>query len=215
MNGAHGAELAFEDHSWTREVRARDRRRRSAAGVAALAVSVLVIVLGWAAPAFAADRSDALHNGYGTARGTLRCLDAETDSTHNPNQNGDKVQIWTCSGTLQQGWSLHYSFTDSTNVSWYSVVSDYGSRLCLDAENDANGNPFQNGDKVQLWTCTGSDQQEWSVRTGHSYGFALVNYFAYKCLDAETDSAHNPNQNGDKVQLWDCTYTPQQQWKRP
>src|SRR5262249_4762498 len=49
-----------------------------------------------------------------------RCLDAETTSTHNPNQNGDVVQIWHCNGNTNQEWAL---VPTQAGSGFYNVVT--------------------------------------------------------------------------------------------
>jgi hypothetical protein len=79
------------------------------------------------------------------------CLDAETDAGGNPHNNGDKVQVWDCIGTLQQHWTFWSNGT---------ITNNNGGK-CLDAQTDATHNPGANGDRVQLWTCVGTLQQVW------------------------------------------------------
>lgn len=124
------------------------------------------------------------------------CLDAEDDANGNPNDNGDKVQLWDCNGQANQHWIVNIPNTMSAT----GTVVNVASGKCLDAEDDANGNPNNNGDKVQLWTCNGSQNQQWFASDGDGFGNAYG-----LALDAEQDAKGNPTENGDKVQLWQST----------
>ncbi len=141
------------------------------------------------------------------------CLDAENDSGGNPNDSGDKVQLWTCnSGATQQRWNINF---DIGSVG--SITSAYGNHLCLDAETDASTNPSDEGDKVQLWSCTGSSQQQWAVGVGADGTYEIVNQYtpateATMVLAAEDDSGGSPSQCGDNVQLQNFYGQSQQIW---
>ncbi|MFI7601842.1 RICIN domain-containing protein [Actinoplanes sp. NPDC049681] len=146
----------------------------------------------------------AIRNGYGNRL----CLDAKNDAGGNPNNNGDTIQLWSCNGGSQQGWGLSLAAVDGNGTYWWTIQNQYGNHLCLDAKNDSGGNPNNNGDKVQLWTCSGASQQQWDVG-----GTTIRNrYGNHLCLDAKNDSGGNPNNNGDKVQLWTCSGASQQDW---
>jgi hypothetical protein len=127
------------------------------------------------------------------------CLDAETDSGGNPDESGDKVQLWTCnSGATQQRWNINFGL-----ASIGTITSSYGNHLCLDAETDSGGNPTQNGDKVQMWTCnSGASQQMWT-QFGSSSGALFVNIYSRTTyLAAEDDAGGDPSQTGDFIGVW-------------
>lgn len=63
-----------------------------------------------------------------------------------------------------------------------------------------------NGARVQLWACNGSDQQLWTIRGGN------IRSLAGKCLDV---NASELTKNGGHVQVWDCNRQVQQQWRQP
>jgi hypothetical protein len=109
------------------------------------------------------------------------CLDANKTGDHN---NGDVVQLWSCSGASNQMWKENNG-----------EFINQGGQLCLDA--DASGTST-NGDKVQLWSCSGALNQRWvSITT-----YQLQNLAGARlCLDA---AASGDGNNGDKVQLWSC-----------
>jgi hypothetical protein len=137
------------------------------------------------------------------------CLDAESDATHRPDQNGDKVQLWACrtSGAPNQLWTIH-------DVGGFGIVTvGVPPFKCLDAEKSPGHNPDQNGDKVQLWTCIpGAANQQWLVSSGPAPFNGIENGDGF-ALDAENDATHNPTQNGDKVQMWQWTGNANQLWE--
>lgn len=78
---------------------------------------------------------------------------------------------------------------------------------CLDA--DLNGGGV-NGNKVQVWACNGSTQQEWVTNPGVGGGVELESaQFPGMCLDADVNGG---GANGTKVQLWQCNGQSQQSW---
>jgi hypothetical protein len=78
---------------------------------------------------------------------------------------------------------------------------------CLDA--DINGGGV-NGNKVQIWTCNGSPQQEWMAGPGADGAWSLESMkFPGMCLDADLNGG---GANGTKVQLWRCNQQAQQSW---
>jgi hypothetical protein len=147
-------------------------------------------------------RGDAIQNGY-----TL-CLDAENDLYNQPNNDGDKVQLWDCGPQSNQGWTFNWVGVGRvTGYNIYEIRNKFDTNMCLDAEMDAYNSPWNNGDKVQMWYCHGSSNQHWSWE-----GRTLRNVSGL-CLDAERDQYNNPTNNGDKVQLWTCNGERQQQWR--
>ena len=70
---------------------------------------------------------------------------------------------------------------------------------------DVAGANSANGTQVQLYTCNGTNAQQWTVNsdgTIHALG---------KCLDVSGANSAN----GTKVQLWDCNGTVAQSWTAP
>ena len=97
---------------------------------------------------------------YITNDASGKCLDAEFDANGSPADPGDKVQLWTCGSggnfASQQLWSWGHV----NGAAQPPGIMNQDAFLSLDAENDANGHPSQNGDKVQLWWSTlGANQQ--------------------------------------------------------
>jgi hypothetical protein len=79
------------------------------------------------------------------------------------------------------------------------AITGYGGK-CVDvaAANSANGT------KIQLYTCNGTNAQQWTVGSGDGTIRALG-----KCMDV----AAAGTANGTKVQLWDCNGTVAQVWQ--
>lgn len=98
----------------------------------------------------------------------------------------------------------------------YNPVANRGGDLCLDAQKDSTGWPTWNGDRVQLWGCNYQQHQRWFWQAldfdGQDTWFQVVNGYGL-CLDAKNDTVRTPNEDGDPVQLWNCTQAPWQQWK--
>jgi len=123
-----------------------------------------------------------------TAARNGKCLDVDWPRI---NQDGAKVQLWTCNGSVQQKW---YRSSDGT------IHSGYNGK-CLDI--DVN-HALYNGSVAQLWTCNGSYNQRWSVH------YQKIRNGAYgKCLDADLNRI---NTNGAQVQSWTCNGSSQQNW---
>jgi Ricin-type beta-trefoil lectin domain len=122
-----------------------------------------------------------------------KCLDADANYL---SQNGDRVQLWDCNGGDNQKWYLDPANPqDGTQFHLRNVADG----KCLDA--DANG-INNNGDKVQLWDCSGGTEQKWRVyhAFGSPYDFIFVNLANGKVLDADANGVNN---NGGRVQVWD------------
>jgi hypothetical protein len=107
----------------------------------------------------AAGGSNTLKNGYGL------CLDARDDSTHNPSQLGDPVQVWSCNGGSQQEWDVEVAY-DSNNVQYIKLFNEASAGgYVLDARNDGNHSAGTSGDPVQLYQYNGTSNQHWGVLT--------------------------------------------------
>jgi hypothetical protein len=171
------------------------RNRTTTSAVALAAAAALCSTVAAATPAAAATKAGVrpfsvnyveIVNYYGGL-----CLDAQTDATHDPSHNGDRVQLWSCAGGLNQTWNFNDNGT---------ITNDDGG-LCLDAVTDATHSPTNLRDPIQLWACNGSKQQQWQEVLTTAGQDALVNGYGL-VLDAQTDATHNPSQNGDNVQLY-------------
>ncbi len=75
-----------------------------------------------------------------------KCLDV--DKPH-MSENGAKVQLWKCTGVIEQQWFIR----DNTIV-------NAGGQKCLDVATPRT----QNGAIVRAWTCGPQRQQTWSSR---------------------------------------------------
>ncbi|WP_042405498.1 endo-1,4-beta-xylanase [Streptacidiphilus carbonis] len=129
-------------------------------------------------------------SGSGPIRavGAGKCLDVPNSST----TPGVQVQIWDCSGQVNQAWTR----SSSGQLSVYSG----SSQMCLDAYD----NQTAAGTKVETWTCNGGANQQWSVNsngtiTGDQSGL---------CLDVTGRSTAN----GALAELWPCNGQSNQQW---
>jgi hypothetical protein len=117
-----------------------------------------------------------------------KCL----DDTANRNTNGNKIQIWTCTGGAAQRWTIAEDGT----------IRIHGK--CL----DVTGRSTVNGAKLQLWSCTGGLNQAW---TPSQYA-GLLGIASEKCL---TDPGAS-TRNGTQVQIQNCdTVLASQRWILP
>jgi hypothetical protein len=118
-----------------------------------------------------------------------KCL----DDTGNRSTNGNKVQVWTCTGGAAQLWTIARDGT----------IRIHGK--CL----DVTGRSTQNGAKLQLWSCTGGLNQAWVPSE-----FAdLQGIASGRCLTDPTAGTHN----GTQVQIQTCgiDVPASQQWTLP
>ncbi|GEC06096.1 lipase [Streptomyces spinoverrucosus] len=145
--------------------------------------------------------ADAFHRGIRTAdsAGWLRnpapaaarvesgtsgkCMDVNGAAT----TDGTAVQIWGCSGSVNQLWS---AYTDGTLRSMGKC-------------HDAAGGATANGTKVQLWACHGGANQVWQPYNG-----GYRNPASGRCLDVPGFSTAD----GTQLQLWDCHGGANQKW---
>jgi endoglucanase len=79
------------------------------------------------------------------------------------------------------------------------AIVGQASGKCL----DITGHATADATPIQLWSCTGADNQAWSLSGG-----AVTNPASGKCLDVAAASATN----GAAVQLYTCNGTGAQQW---
>jgi hypothetical protein len=116
-----------------------------------------------------------------------KCL----DDTGNRSSDGNKIQIWSCTGSAAQRWTLA---PDGT-------LRIHGQ--CLDIMNNGT---FA-GAKLQLWSCTGGENQRWAIGTDAE----LITPASRMCLDDTNASTGN----GTQVQIWDCNGSTEQRWTAP
>ncbi|MFD0638908.1 ricin-type beta-trefoil lectin domain protein [Catenulispora yoronensis] len=72
---------------------------------------------------------------------------------------------------------------------------------------DINANATTSGTKVQLWTCNGGGNQQWTPGANGS----LVNPQSGLCLDDPGSSTST----GIQLQIWSCNGTNAQRWTLP
>ncbi|MGY0230979.1 ricin-type beta-trefoil lectin domain protein [Longispora urticae] len=106
--------------------------------------------------------------------------------------NGTRVQLYTCNGTAAQRWTVA---SDGT-------LRVYGGK-CLDVIDFGTGN----GAPFQIWDCHGAANQVWEVRPNG----VLFNANAGRCVD----NIGYGTTNGSPVGLWDCNGAANQQWRLP
>jgi glucosylceramidase len=136
--------------------------------------------------------SGAQSGGPSTSTGPITGLAGKCVDVAGANAaNGTAVQLYTCSGSAAQQWTVG---TDGT-------IRALGK--CLDVVDRSTAN----GAKVQLWDCAGGANQQWTYTTGHD----LVNPAANKCLDVTDNNAGD----GTRLQIWDCTGGANQKWTVP
>ncbi|MER7892405.1 ThuA domain-containing protein [Micromonospora sp. NPDC094482] len=132
-------------------------------------------------------------SGGGTGTGPIRglagkCLDVRNAGT----ADGTQVQIYTCSGSAAQTWT----------VTPNSTVRALGK--CL----DVSGSGSADGTKIQLWTCNGTGAQNWSAQADGT----LRNPQSGKCLDV----SGNNSADSTAVHLWTCIAgAANQKWTLP
>jgi glucose/arabinose dehydrogenase len=129
------------------------------------------------------DQSGALHT-----MGSGDCLDVAGVST----DPGTQVQIWDCTGGLNQSWT----HTAAGQLTVYSG----GLRRCLDAE----GGGTSAGTSVIIWTCHGGANQQWQ----HNADGTITSVQSGLCLDVNGGGTAN----GTAVLLWNCHGGANQRW---
>jgi hypothetical protein len=91
---------------------------------------------------------------------------------------------------------------DFRKAGWFQIRNE-SSGKCLD---DTNGQT-NNGNPMQMWTCNGSTNQNWTFYLiagcveNWPCEYVFYNEAAGKCLDLNGGSSAN----GTKVQIWSCT----------
>ncbi|GIJ19962.1 glycoside hydrolase family 16 protein [Micromonospora lutea] len=115
-----------------------------------------------------------------------RCIDIPSA---NP-VDGAPLQVWDCNTTAAQAWTFA---ADGT-------IRAMGK--CMDPAWAGTAN----GTEVNLVTCNGNPAQRFTLNAAGD----LVNLNANRCVDVRDN---NPN-NGGRLQLWDCSGTPNQKWAR-
>ncbi len=100
------------------------------------------------------------------------------------------AQLWPCSTSIYQQWSYNPRVGEIVGNSPTGCLDDHAGT---------------NGTGVNLVTCTGAASQKWTY-DGYN---RMVNQASGRCLDADLGTI---NQNGTKVQVWDCGTGTNQEW---
>jgi hypothetical protein len=123
------------------------------------------------------------------------------DDTNNSSTNGNKVQIWGCSGGVNQKWA----YVPDTNPGGAGILVHNDKCLAV------SGGGTTNGTKVELWTCNGTGSQQWWL---NGYQGEVVNPASGLCLDDPSSSTTNGTQldietcSGDHNQAWTMPASP-------
>lgn len=82
-----------------------------------------------------------------------------------------------------------------------AIRSRSSTKRCLDLP----GGSTSNGNRLWVWDCTGSNNQQWYVGSNGQISPASNRQ---KCIDLPG----NNYQNGNQLHIWDCHGLPQQKW---
>ncbi|WP_375546779.1 ThuA domain-containing protein [Streptomyces gossypii] len=116
-----------------------------------------------------------------------KCLDVDGGQS----ADGTQIQLWTCSGSDAQKWT----------------VPGDGTLQALGKCLDISGGGTADGTRVQLWTCNDTGAQKWQPQPDGT----LRNPQSGKCLDAEGATWND----GTRTHLWTCHTGPNQKWNLP
>jgi len=134
------------------------------------------------------------HNALRLTNQWKKCLDLPGgDDT-----NGNKLQLWDCTGASNQQWH----FADGR---LYLVQN---SNKCVDLP----GNDYTNGNQLEIWDCNDQPQQQWEYDPTMGTVYLASSSDASKCVDANQGG----QVNGAAAQIWDClpaSTTVSQQWQ--
>jgi hypothetical protein len=120
------------------------------------------------------------------------CLDADTSS--GGFYPGDKVQLYTCGGQVNQYW-----LWDGQNL---RNAAD--PHYCLDVDLNTPAAQSADGHKVWIWTCANQADQRWSWNANGT----LQSHWNGKCVDAFQFGIGN----GDPISLYGCVAKQNQEW---
>ena len=119
--------------------------------------------------------------------GSSRCLDVPNASQ----TDGTFLDIWDCTGSAGQQWTLTSS----------NQLTVYGSK-CLDVP----GHATAAGTRVEIWTCNGGANQQWRLNSDGT----VVGAESGLCLDVTGQATAN----GTAVEIWTCNGGSNQKWTR-
>ncbi len=147
-------------------------------------------------PAMAAGRRSGSRSPTGAAQSAVRALPDRPRLSTNP---GTQTQIQACNGASDQVWKSPAGTTSGGGgTTGTGAVTGYQG-LCL----DVNGANTANGTKVDIYTCNGTNAQQWTVESNSTLQ-ALG-----KCLDV----VGGGTANGSLVDLYACNGTGAQVWQ--
>jgi hypothetical protein len=132
-----------------------------------------------------------------------KCL----DDNGNKSTNGNKIQIWQCTGNdAGQVWSFQPDTgpgeVADAGLSQLGTVQIHGK--CLDIVNRGTAD----GSKLDLWSCNGGANQQWAIAGQDG---ELYNPVSGKCID----DPYNSETNGTQLDIWSCNEEPWQAWTLP
>lgn len=120
------------------------------------------------------------------------------DDANNSSSNGNKVQIWGCTGSANQKWAYY----PDTNPGGAGILVHNDKCLAV------SGNGTANGTKVELYTCNGTYSQQWYLTGDQGQ---LLNWGSSTCLDDPSSSTTN----GTQLDISTCTDGHNQAWTVP
>lgn len=137
-------------------------------------------------------------SSMGTAQAASRGYGGEHSDTHYA-----PGPAASATGTASGGTDFHY-------IGYGPIKNHYGetapgnSTRCLDAQNLTPPNtPNYDYDYVQIWSCNGKVNQNWTFSYKGNGWYAILNeYGNHLALTAENDQYDNPGSNGDAVWMW-------------
>jgi hypothetical protein len=136
------------------------------------------------------------------------CLDAN-DAGSTAGKNGDKVQLWKCSGHANQFWSPGAK----DGAGYETLFNDEYQSECLNADDAPS---LRDGSRVQLWGCGGEANNMWDVTEWADC--ASGGYYCSLCLQADgcvynLDAPSQAIGDGDQIQIWTLNGGANQLWK--
>ena len=95
--------------------------------------------------------------------------------------------------------ALQHGVASAATVGTPTRIVGGQSGRCLDVPNSST----TNGTQVQLWDCSGQNNQSWTYTSAKA-----LQVYGNKCLDA----SGRGTTNGTQVIIWDCNGQTNQQW---
>jgi hypothetical protein len=90
----------------------------------------------------------------------------------------------------------------------YRITPFEKDKKALDANDDSKPNQPQ----IQLWEWHAGDNQKWYFKERPEGTYAIQSTSSKRVLDLDVKSGTEPQDNGNRVQLWDDGGTPNQRW---